>query len=228
MGRRDEDVRQDARGARPCGELRVLQPRRADGGVGERRRDGATVAGCVRYCRPLTSTLMWAQRIAREDLGCKAAAPPPLSTTCGAVRSGESGACAWLAGTDPSQLATAGPDASTGARPSSALIERDSERSPSSAAGAVCRPPMPLAAGPRRSPRRSRRSHRRRRWTSARVCFAAAVCFAATVCARGAATTRHAVRRAGTWPRCLHRGTRRTPRPKRQAGRRHTRRGDGG
>ena len=29
---------------------------------------------------------MWAQRIAREDLGCKAAAPPPLSTTCGAER----------------------------------------------------------------------------------------------------------------------------------------------
>ena len=103
-----------------------------------------------------------------------------------AVRSGESGACAWLAGTDPSQLATAGPDASTGARPSSALIERDSERSPSSAAGAVCRPPMPLAAGPRRSPRRSRRSHRRRRWISARVCFAAAVC------ARGAAPARSA------------------------------------
>ena len=44
------------------------------------------MAGCVRYCRPLTSTLMWAQRIAREDLGCKAAAPPPLSTTCGAER----------------------------------------------------------------------------------------------------------------------------------------------
>ena len=164
----------------------MLQPWRADGGVGQRRRDGATLAGCVRYCRPLTSTLMWAQRIAREDLGCKAAAPPPLSTTCGAVRSGESGACAWLAGTDPSQLATAGPDASTGARPSSALIERDSERSPSSAAGAVCRPPMPLAAGPRRSPRRSRRSHRRRRWISARVCFAAAVC------ARGAAPARSA------------------------------------
>ena len=112
-----------------------------------------------------------------------------------AVRSGESGACAWLAGTDPSQLATAGPDASTGARPSSALIERDSERSPSSAAGAVCRPPMPLAAGPRRSPRRSRRSHRRRRWISARVCFAAAVCFAATVCARGAASARSAPHR---------------------------------
>ena len=65
---------------------------------------------------------------------------------------------------------------------------------------------------------------------SARVCFAAAVCFAATVCARGAATTRHAVRRAGTWPRCLHRGTRRTPRPNAtaMAERRHTRRGDGG
>ena len=79
-------VRQDARGARHDGVFRVLQPRRADGGVGQLRHDGAAVAGCVRYCRPLTSTLMWAQRIAREDLGCKAAAPPPLSTTCGAER----------------------------------------------------------------------------------------------------------------------------------------------
>ena len=47
-------VRQDARGAaRQFGELRVLQPRQADGGVGQLGQDGAAVGrgdGGVREC----------------------------------------------------------------------------------------------------------------------------------------------------------------------------------